>query len=135
MPEKITANEIKTLRRIWEQIDPETWSEKDFLEILESPKTGGLKLNQAGFILWQETEDEIEIILLAVHPGHQRKGIASTLLEKTLSRQKNVFLEVSEENKPAIALYLKNGFKQVGLRKKYYKNTHDALVLKHDARA
>ena len=38
-------------------------------------------------------------------------------------------LEVNENNTSAIALYKKYNFKQVGLRKKYYNNTDNAILM------
>ena len=41
----------------------------------------------------------------------------------------NITLEVNEKNKPAISLYQKFDFQQVGLRKKYYHNTDNAVIM------
>lgn len=41
----------------------------------------------------------------------------------------DITLEVNVNNIPAINLYKKYNFKEVGLRKKYYKNTDDALIM------
>ena len=41
-------------------------------------------------------------------------------------------LEVNENNLPAINLYLKYGFKNVGFRKKYYKNRDSAIIMTKD---
>ena len=38
-------------------------------------------------------------------------------------------LEVRASNEPAISLYKSFGFSEVGVRKKYYENTEDALLL------
>ena len=42
---------------------------------------------------------------------------------------KKITLEVRASNIKGINFYTKNGFKQVGVRKKYYKNGEDALLL------
>lgn len=59
-------------------------------------------------------------------------GIGSKLLEELIKKAEEVSslitLEVNEENKPAIHLYEKYGFKLLGKRKKYYKN-NDALIM------
>jgi ribosomal-protein-alanine N-acetyltransferase len=52
------------------------------------------------------------------------------LLEEFKERKvKEVFLEVRESNFPAIKLYYKLGFKEIGRRKGYYKG-EDALIMK-----
>ena len=40
-----------------------------------------------------------------------------------------IHLEVNENNKPAIHLYEQFGFKQDGLRKKYYNGTNNAILM------
>mgnify|MGYP005789585945 CR=1 FL=1 len=63
--------------------------------------------------------------------------IGSKLLEEIfkIAKQVNakvITLEVNKKNIPAIKLYQKYGFKQIGLRKKYYNNIDDALLLGTD---
>ena len=77
-----------------------------------------------------------DMMNVAVHPDHRRKGIAETLvlaLCKDLKQRDNVCLtlEVRVSNAPAIALYEKFGFTQVGRRPNYYRNPReDALILR-----
>ena len=42
---------------------------------------------------------------------------------------KDITLEVNVNNIPAINLYKKYNFKEVGIRKKYYNNTDDAIIM------
>lgn len=61
-------------------------------------------------------------------------GIASQLLTEVIKYCKNlnlksIYLEVNENNLPAIHLYEKYGFKRIGLRKKYYNNTDNAILM------
>ena len=78
--------------------------------------------------------DYTEILNIVVHNDFRRKGIAQLLLdsiiEYTKQLQKNsITLEVNEQNTAAIKLYVKNDFKEVGRRKKYYNNTNDAILM------
>ncbi len=81
---------------------------------------------------------EMEIMNIATHPEHRRKGYAALLLAKALEtcRQEQAqegFLEVRCTNLGAIDLYKKFGFTQVGTRKNYYPdNKEDALLFKLD---
>ena len=64
-------------------------------------------------------------------------GIGKKLLENLidLSKETNLdslILEVNWKNEPAINLYKKNGFKRIGIRKKYYNNIDDAIIMKLD---
>ena len=42
---------------------------------------------------------------------------------------KDITLEVNINNIPAINLYKKYNFEEVGIRKKYYNNVEDALIM------
>ena len=89
-----------------------------------------------GYIGSQSVLGESDMMNVAVHPDHRRKGIAEALvnaLSRDLKERDNVCLtlEVRASNDPAIALYEKLGFTQVGLRKNYYRNPkEDALILR-----
>lgn len=79
--------------------------------------------------------DEAHITLLGVHPEFRRQGLGMLLMwvqfQCAYQRgMKRATLEVSSSNKGAIALYKHFGFKEAGVRKKYYKDTgEDALIL------
>ena len=87
----------------------------------------------AGFCAWRQTmADEAELLNLAVDPAHRRCGVASALLKALCAAASGtLYLEVSEQNAPAIALYLSHGWSQTGRRKGYYQQgTIDAIVMK-----
>jgi ribosomal-protein-alanine N-acetyltransferase len=67
---------------------------------------------------------ECEIHTIGVDPAFQGQGIGKAMLEALLDRadalHAPVFLEVRTDNTPAITLYEKHGFAQIGLRKRYY---------------
>ena len=88
-----------------------------------------------GYIGSQSTIDETDVMNVAVHPDWRRQGIAEQLIENLIEELKErgshaLMLEVRASNAPAIALYEKMGFRQVGLRKNYYRNPkEDAMIL------
>ena len=87
----------------------------------------------AGFCSWrQSAPDEAEILNLAVDPVWRRRGVGSALLAAVVERaQGAIFLEVAEPNFPAIALYRKQGWVDVGRRDGYYnQGTVNAVVMK-----
>lgn len=55
-----------------------------------------------------------DLLRLGVHPDHQGRGIGKALLLKVLEQRKPVILTVREENKGALRLYLRNGFRVIG---------------------
>ena len=91
-----------------------------------------------GYIGSQSSIDESDVMNVAVHPDWRRQGIAENLIEHLIRELKSrgskaLMLEVRASNAPAIALYEKLGFRQVGLRKNYYKNPkEDALILRKE---
>lgn len=118
-------------------IDP--WPEKAFIEDIENPFSKAVVIKNHediiyGYIIYWRAADEIHILNIAVHPQKQRKGYGKMLLEYAikdgiLSNFNYIVLEVRMGNIPAQELYKKYGFVIIGIRKKYYKNGEDALVL------
>ncbi len=92
----------------------------------------------AGYIGSQSVCGEADMMNVAVAPGYRRQGIARRLVEGLVAglRQRQVnslSLEVRASNGPAIALYDKLGFAQVGRRPNYYRNPkEDALILRKE---
>ena len=121
------------------------WSDEEVESLLtdgnvlaHSLRVGGVF---AGFVLSRCAGDEAEILSIAVARRHQGRGYARRLLNLHLGRLaglgvKALFLEVDENNVPAIRLYRNAGFREVGKRPNYYPlpdgRTAAALVLRRD---
>ena len=78
--------------------------------------------------------DQVNIMNIVVKNDKRNFGIGSLLLEEIIRYSKihnatSITLEVNEKNIPAIKLYKKYGFKQVGLRRKYYNNEDNAILM------
>jgi ribosomal-protein-alanine N-acetyltransferase len=88
-----------------------------------------------GFCAVRRIFDEALIRNLAVHPEHQRKGIARMLLEHSHKRLRaggtnHVYLEVRRSNSAARALYLNLGYQTRSIRKGYYRDPdEDAEIM------
>ena len=79
----------------------------------------------SGFAMSRLVVDEAEILTVAVAPSARRAGLATLLLQHHLGRlsaagAKKVFLEVAEDNVPAIRLYRRHGFDEIARRTAYY---------------
>ena len=91
-----------------------------------------------GYVGSQSSIDEVDIMNVAVHPDFRRRGVAEALIIRLVSDLKErgihaLLLEVRVSNTPAITLYEKLGFSQVGRRKNYYHNPkEDALILRKE---
>ena len=90
----------------------------------------------AGYVGSQTVMDETDMMNVAVSPNYRRQGIAEKLILSLITALKekgshSLALEVRASNSPAIGLYEKLNFQQVGLRKNYYRNPkEDALILR-----
>lgn len=87
-----------------------------------------------GFINYWLVHDEVQLIKVATHPGHQRRGVGRELMLGMLATAamlelRSVTLEVRVDNVAAIALYRGFGFVEVGRRPRYYPDGTDALLM------
>jgi ribosomal-protein-alanine N-acetyltransferase len=118
----------------------EAWSAAAFDSALAAPTCVGLVAESApcagpvGYALGARVLDELEIVSLAVHPGHRRHGVATRLVDALLRAQqacgaRHARLEVRASNAAARALYARCGFRLEGRRRRYYTDGDDALLL------
>lgn len=107
------------------------WGIQDFERFLASRAVlaDGLFLRSerqpSGFALSRRVTGEAELLSLAVAPEARGRGHAGALLARHLDNLaglgvETVHLEVEEGNAPALALYRRHGFAEVGRRPGYY---------------
>ncbi len=132
----LIKEDIKTIVRLEELYLGETIGEEmleneinnpviKFFTILEDEKV-------LGYIGCYIYLTDVEVLNFVIDEAYQRKGYGQLLFDYMVSRVsniKNITLEVRRSNTKAQNFYFKNGFKEVGVRKAYYKNNEDALVL------
>ncbi len=91
-----------------------------------------------GYVGSQSVLGETDMMNIAVAPAYRRHGIAQMLIDSLVAQLKaqgnhSLTLEVRASNTPAVSLYEKQGFSQIGIRKNYYRNPReDALILKKE---
>lgn len=111
------------------------WSEADWRAELGYPaaRVWCAKLEEkiVGFITVRGAVGQFEITNLAVDKNYTRRGIGSVLLAHAFTQLSaaQITLEVSVQNLPARALYEKNGFKVVSVRRQFYPDGADALLM------
>lgn len=118
------------------------WSEKSIISELDNPLSCWLVAvsgeQVVGYVGSQTVLDGSDMMNIAVSPDFRRKGIAESLIEALISflRERGsrcLILEVRASNVPAIALYEKLGFLEIGRRRNYYRNPkEDALILRKE---
>lgn len=122
------AADIDAVTQIEKLVQSHPWTKTQFEESVDSYQSTVYEVNGkvVGFCILQPVLDEANLLLMAVHPNQQGKGVGYKLLDESIALLKNdpvqIFLEVRESNLAAIGLYEKSGFHQIDLRKNYYPN-------------
>lgn len=118
------------------------WSENSIASELKNPLSLWLVAladsKVVGYVGSQSVMGESDMMNVAVDPDYRRMGIAYRLIEALIAAlaekdNHSLALEVRASNTPAIALYGKMGFTEVGRRRNYYRNPReDALILRKE---
>jgi ribosomal-protein-alanine N-acetyltransferase len=99
---------------------------------------GGEAGTVQGFAVVWLVHDELHVLNVAVAPEARRQGVARAILDRVEAQGREqgarvAMLEVRRGNQPAIALYLSLGYREVGVRPRYYaEDGEDALVMDKD---
>ena len=109
------------------------WTDGEFSDLLVQDtvfgfaafETGKARAGPVGFVLSRLAAGEAEILTIAVARTHRRQGLGRKLMDAVLrrlyaERADALFLEVDETNLPAIALYRRLAFHEVGKRPASY---------------
>ena len=107
---------------------PRPWSEAEFAALLAQPGvfvTTGATGDAAAFALGRVVLDEAELLTIATHPDHRRRGLGRARLaafeaEAAARGARTAHLEVAAGNAAALALYEGAGYARTGLRRGYY---------------
>lgn len=82
-----------------------------------------------GYIYYSDIYERAEINKFEINYIHRNCGKGDILLKELINNlQKDITLEVKEDNYPAIKLYEKNGFERKAIRKGYY-NGIDGILM------
>jgi ribosomal-protein-alanine N-acetyltransferase len=99
---------------------------------------GGRVLAGYAGMMYVQDGVQADVLTIAVRPAYWGGGIGSALLAALIeaAREKGcteVLLEVRADNPRAQGLYLRRGFKEIGVRRGYYQPSGvDALVMRKD---
>lgn len=144
----LTATDARAAAAIHAEGFARGWSASDIESMIIDPAivgdgvfVAGWRESLIGFSLSRVAADEAEILSICVRRKDQGRGVAGRLLAHHLSRigqrgARALFLEVEEGNAPAIALYRRYGFAEIGQRKSYYHKpdgrTANAVVMRRE---
>ncbi|HEX2556358.1 MAG TPA: ribosomal protein S18-alanine N-acetyltransferase [Microvirga sp.] len=129
-PAALTSEHAERLAEIHEAAFARPWGADEFERLLadRAVTADGLFAgggSPCGFALSRRVLDEAEILTIAIAPEARGRGHGRTLLLHHLDALARagirlVHLEVEEGNRPAIALYRRLGFEEIGRRPGYY---------------
>jgi len=117
---------------------PKPWKREHFLQEIHSPlsfpSVAVFDGTVIGYVCLMSLFEEAQIMNIAVAPQQRGQGVAAMLLEQSIVTARKcgaqlLILEVRVSNAVAIRLYERFGFVQFSLRKKYYANNEDALLM------
>lgn len=101
----------------------------------EFRSTDGLGMFQGprlvSFVLYRNSPVAWEISVVASHPDYWKQGLTRSLISHLVvirPHDKELWLEVHDENKRAWSLYESLGFKKTGVRPNYYPNNGTAWL-------
>ena len=115
------------------------WSEASLMMLAEGGYGTGIACIEDGVLVayvgMVSVLDEGEIVNVATHPDHRRRGYARAVIDEVLklARERGVTtltLEVRESNAAARALYESAGFLAVGIRAGFYSHPREDAVIR-----
>lgn len=140
------ADDLDTLGALHAACFSSAWPAHDFAELLAPQYMFAFMAQDhrqgaapCGFIVVRHAADEAEILTLGVDPSARRRGVATALLETSLTALAgeniaSMFFEVAQDNAPACDFYRAHGFCEVGRRSGYYQRAPglrcDAIVMR-----
>lgn len=135
---RMTMEDGAAVAEMEHQLFSDAWSEKSILETLDQTNTICLIAEKAGrtagYLLAYTAADEAEIARIAVVKELQRQGAARALLTELESvcgseGIKKILLDVRSGNSAARALYENAGFKEDGIRQRFYEDPEEDAIL------
>ena len=126
------------IARLEEEIFSDPWGEAS---VVSTISTEGAMCYTAlsdgeviAYLIGRQIPPEGEIYRIATREDKRGRGIAYRLLDYAVKTERgrgleSLFLEVRERNIPARKLYTAYGFREVSLRKNYYKDPQDNAVI------
>ncbi len=132
--------DVNAVHEIEKQCFASAWSEQVFIDEISYNAMATYIVAEldgvvTGYIGYWQVLDEGHITVVCVNPSFRGQGIAKALISEMMKVAKKQYinkmtLEVRESNLPAINLYKRSGFYEVGVRKKYYiNNNEDAIIM------
>lgn len=125
----MTAADVDAVAALEARLHATPWTQDQFIESLAAGHDTLLARDAAGRLVAYGVTllavEDVDLLTLGVLPEAQRQGYGAALLGELMARAKarqaqRMVLEVRAGNRPALALYDRSGFVEIGRRRGYY---------------
>lgn len=136
--EKASLHDLHEIYEIEKSVFKNCWSKISLKKELEN-KNFNLnllcRLNNKiiGYFFSKNVKNEYHVLNFALKKNYQHRGYGKLFFNIIINEyilDGSVFLEVKRSNLSAINFYKKFNFKEVGLKKKYYSDGEDAIIMR-----
>ena len=133
---KLNLSQLDNIVSIESSSSSYPWTKTQLKESIKNPNnlcySAAYEGDIIGYLIVMLASETADILNIGINPNNQRKGYGGLLMSYLYKELKNrlieeVFLEVRESNQSAISFYLNQGFKEISIRKNYYKSNSNKL--------
>jgi len=134
---KANLSDLNLIHQIEKRVFSDSWSKDSIKQELIKPSNALIIISEIngkvmGYFFAHIFKDEVHILNIAIDVPFQHQGLGKQLLDKIMKKylkEADVFLEVKRTNFPAINLYLAFGFEEIDIRRGYYTDGQDAVIM------
>ena len=135
---KMDLNDLEEIKHYLEDKFDNFWTYNVLKEELEADNSHFIVAMDnndiVGFAGVKIIVDEADVMNIVVRKDQRQNGVGSAMMEYLINHAKTynikkITLEVNENNLSAIHLYNKYNFDHIGIRKRYYKDNSDAIIM------
>jgi len=132
-----SLNDIDRIYEIEKRVFSNPWSKESIKNELDNYSKSLNLISEIdgqlmGYFFSHMISNEVHILNIAIDVSFQHRGNGEDFFNQIFKKYleyANVFLEVKRTNLPAINLYHKFGFEEIDIRKMYYSDGQDAVVM------
>ena len=132
-----SSNDFDRIYEIEKRVFSNPWSKESIKKELDNDSKSLNLISEIdgqlmGYFFSHMISNEVHILNIAIDVSFQHRGNGEDFFNQIFKKYleyANVFLEVKRTNLPAINLYHKFGFEEIDIRKMYYSDGQDAVVM------
>ena len=134
---KANLSDLSLIHQIEKRVFSDSWTKELIKQELIKSSNALIIISEIngkvmGYFFSHIFKDEVHILNIAIDIPFQHQGLGKQLLDKIMKKylkEADVFLEVKRTNFPAINLYLAFGFEEIDIRRGYYTDGQDAVIM------